>query len=139
MDTHKKAPVLVAIDTAGRTHGRRTVATTPAGWAAALRWVRGQPQQQVRWGVANRGSRGKGCARFLLAQGEADVREGVPQRTAQWRRRGRSQEKTDVADALALARRRRAAGEGRPMVQADDARTALRRRLATSSVTPACT
>lgn len=139
MDTHKRADVLVALDPAGRTHGSRTVATTPAGWAAALRWVRGQPQQQVRWGVANRGSRGKGCARFLLAQGEADVREGVPQRTAQWRRRGRSQDKTDVADALALARLRRAAGEGRPMVQADDARTALRRRLATSSVTPACT
>lgn len=83
VDTHKKTPVLVALDTEGRTHGSRTVANTPAGWAAALQWVRGQQQQQVRWGVENRGSLGKGCAQSLLAQGEADVREVVPHRTAQ--------------------------------------------------------
>ena len=66
VDTHKKTHVLVAIDTEGRTHGSRTVANTPEGWAAALQWVRGQQQQQVRWGVENSGSLGKGFAQFLL-------------------------------------------------------------------------
>jgi transposase len=126
VDTHKKTHVLVVIDTEGRTHGSRTVTNTPEGWAAALQWVRGQQQQQVRWGVENSGSLGKGFAQFLLAQGEADVREVVPHRTAQYRRRGRSQDKTDVADALAMARLLRAEGEGLPMVQADDTSTELR-------------
>lgn len=82
VDTHKQTHVLVALDTEGRTHGSRTIDNMPEGWAAALHWVRGQ-QQQVRWGVENSGSLGKGCAQFLLAQGEADVREVVPHRTAQ--------------------------------------------------------
>ena len=70
---------------------------------------------------------GKGFAQFLLAQGEGDVREVVPHRTAQYRRRrGRSQDKTDTADALAMARLLRAEGEALPRVQADDASTELR-------------
>jgi len=69
---------------------------------------------------------GKGFAQFLLAQGEADVREVVPHRTAQYRRRGRSQDKTDTADALAMARLLCAEGEALPRVQADDASTELR-------------
>ena len=36
VDTHKRTHVLMAIDTEGRTHGRRT--DTLAGWAAALQW-----------------------------------------------------------------------------------------------------
>jgi len=79
------------------------VANTPAGWTAALQWAREQ-QQHIRWGVENTGSLGKGFAQFLLAQGEAEVRAVIPHRTAQYRRRGRTQDKTDTADALAMAR-----------------------------------
>ena len=125
VDTHKQTHVLVAIDADGRTSGSRTVANTPEGWAVALRWARGQ-QQHVRWGVENSGSLGKGFAQFLLAQGEVDVREVVPHRTAQYRRRGRTQDKTDAADALAMARLLRAEGESLPVVQADDHSTELR-------------
>jgi transposase len=82
VDTHKQTHVLVAIDEAGRAGGSRTIANTPEGWATALRWARGQ-QQQTRWGVENSGSLGKGFAQFLLAQGEAAVREVRPHRTAQ--------------------------------------------------------
>ena len=103
VDTHKKTHVLVAVGDQGRTLGTRTVANTPEGWAAALRWAREQ-QQHLRWGVENSGSLGKGFAQFLLAQGETEVREVVPHRTAQYRRRGRTQDKTDTADALAMAR-----------------------------------
>jgi len=125
VDTHKNTHVLVAVGAQGQTLGTRTVANSPSGWAAALQWAREQ-QQQVRWGVENTGSLGKGCAQFLLAQGEADVREVVPHRTAQYRRRGRTQDKTDTADALAMARLLGAEGDGLPLVYADDASTALR-------------
>jgi transposase len=126
VDTHKKTHVLVAVGEQGQTLGTRTVANTPEGWATALQWARGQQQQQTRWGVENSGSLGKGFAQFLLAQGEAEVREVVPHRTAQYRRRGRTQDKTDTADALAMARLLCAEGEALPRVQADDASTELR-------------
>jgi len=125
VDTHKKTHVLVAVGTQGQTLGTRTVANTPAGRAAALQWAREQ-QQHIRWGVENSGSLGKGFAQFLLAQGETEVREVVPHRTAQYRRRGRTQDKTDTADALAMARLLGAEGDGLPLVHADDASTELR-------------
>jgi transposase len=76
--------------------------------------------------VENSGSWGKGLAQFPLAQGEGTVCEVSPQRTAQYRRRGRSQDKTDATDALAIARLLLAEGEQLPRVQADDASTELR-------------
>ena len=126
VDTHKQTHVLVVLDEAGRSCGGRTIANAPEGWGAALEWVRGQQQQHTCWGVENSGSLGKGFAQFLLAQGEVDVREIVPHRTAQYRRRGRSQDKTDTADALAMARLLRAEGEVLPRVQPDDLSTELR-------------
>ena len=126
VDTHKRVHVVVALDEQGRQLGARTIPNSPEGWAAALAWAHEQQQQHRRWGVENSGSLGKGFAQFLLAQGEADVREVVPHRTAQYRRRGRTQDKTDAADALAMARLLRAEGEALPAVQADDAGTELR-------------
>ncbi len=126
VDTHKRMHVLVAIAEDGRTRGSRTIANTPEGWITALQWAREQQQQHIRWGVENSGSLGKGFAQFLLAQGEVEVREIVPHRTAQYRRRGRTQDKTDPADALAMARLLRAEGALLPAVQADDGSTELR-------------
>ncbi len=125
VDTHKKTHTLVGIDDQGRTDSTRTVANTPQGWTSALRWARDH-SDVCCWGIENSGSLGKGFAQFLLAQGETNVREVSPQRTAQYRRRGRSQDKTDTADALAIARLLRAEGEQLPLVQADDASTELR-------------
>jgi transposase len=128
VDTHKRTHVLVALDEQGQSRGTRTVANTPEGWADALAWAGGQQQRHRRWGVENSGSLGKGFAQFLLAQGEADVREVVPRRTAQYRRRGRTQDETDAADALAMARLLRAEGEELPAVQLDDVAAELRLR-----------
>jgi len=125
VDTHKKTHVLVGIDDYGQTGGTRSVANTPQGWTIALRWARDH-DDSCCWGIENSGSLGKGFAQFLLTHGETDVREVSPQRTAQYRRRGRSQDKTDAADALAIARLLRAEGEQLPLVQADDASTELR-------------
>jgi transposase len=54
------------------------------------------------------------------------VLEVSPQRTAQYRRRGRTQDKTDPADALAIARLLLAEGAHLPPVQRDDLGTELR-------------
>ncbi len=124
-DTHKSTHVLVAIDESGRTIGTRTVPKTPDGWATALAWAREQ-QHPIQWGVEHSGSLGKGFAQFLLAPGEVEVREVVPHRTAQYRRRGRSQDKTAIAEGLAMARLLRAEGDTLPRVSADGASTALR-------------
>ncbi len=125
VDTHKKTHALIGIDDDGQTWGTRSVANAPQGWATALRWARDHGDV-CRWGIENSGSLGKGFAQFLLTHGENDVREVSPQRTAQYRRRGRSQDKTDHADALAIARLLRAEGEQLPLVQADDLSTELR-------------
>lgn len=125
VDTHKKTHVLFAIDVHGQTRGSRTVVNSPEGWATAVRWGREQSDTRL-WGIENSGSLGQGFAQFLLAQGERDVREISPQRTAHYRRRGRTQDKTDAADALAIARLLHAEGEQLPLVRADDASTELR-------------
>ncbi len=125
VDTHKKAHVLVAIDDQGQTGGTHTMANTPSGWAAALSWAHDRDAECI-WGIENSGSLGKGFAQFLLIQGESDVHEIVPHRTAQYRRRGRSQDKTDAADALAMARLLRAETEFLPTVARDDVSTELR-------------
>jgi len=125
VDTHKQTHVLVALDDEGRQLGTRATPNTPEGWAEALVWARGQ-QQHRRWGIENGGSLGKGFAQFLLAQGEVAVLEVSPQRTAQYRRRGRTQDKTDQADALAIARLLLAEGAHLPAIQRDDLSTELR-------------
>ncbi len=119
VDTHRKTHTLVAIDEHGRAYGSRTIANTPEGWAAALEWRRSFDGEWVL-GVENRGSLDKGLAQFLLGQGEEQVREIVPHRTAQYRRRARSQDKSDTADALAMARLLRAEAEQLPQVRPDD-------------------
>jgi transposase len=125
VDTHKKQHVLVALDARGQLCGTQSVANTPAGWATALQWARERDTDRV-WGVENSGALGKGFAQFLLSGGEESVHEIVPHRTAQYRKRGRSQDKTDHADALAMARLLQAESEHLPRVERDDVSTELR-------------
>jgi transposase len=125
VDTHKQTHTLVAPDEQGRQGGTRTIANTPEGWLGGLAWAR-EWAGAHSWGVENSGSLGKGLAQFLLSQGEAVVLEVSPHRTAQYRRRGRTQDKTDQTDALAIARLLLAEGEGLPQVQRDDLSTELR-------------
>ena len=100
---------------------------TPESWAKALSWVRECEGERI-WGVENSGSVGKGYAQFLLEQGEGRVCEVSPNRTAQYRRRGRSQDETDATDALAIARLLMAEGEALPLVRVDDQSTELQQR-----------
>jgi Transposase and inactivated derivatives len=125
VDTHKKRHVLIALDERGQTCSTQGVANTPAGWAAALQWAHALDPVCI-WGIENTGSLGKGFAQFLLTSGETAVHEIVPHRTAQYRKRGRSQDKTDHTDALAMARLLHTEPEHLPLVQRDDASTELR-------------
>jgi transposase len=125
VDTHKQTHTLAAIDEHGGSLGTRTVTNTPEGWASGLDWARTWRGGHT-WGVENSGSLGKGFAQFLLSQGEVTVCEVSPHRTAQYRRRGRTQDKTDQTDALAIARLLLAEGEELPHVQQDDLSTELR-------------
>jgi len=124
VDTHKKQHVLVALDAQGRHLGTQSSANTPDGWASGLRWA-SRWEGRV-WGIENSGSLGKGFAQFLVVQGEGAVHEVSPHRTAQYRRRGRTQDKTDETDALAIARLLLAEGEQLPAVRRDDIGTELR-------------
>jgi len=124
VDTHKLQHVLVALDVQGRSLGTRTCANTPEGWANGLAWAR-RWEGRV-WGIENSGSLGKGFAQSLRVQGEDTVHEVSPHRTAQYRRRGRTQDKTDETDALAIARLLLAEGDTLPEVQRDDLSTELR-------------
>ena len=126
VDTHKQMHRLVALDEQGQTLGSRAVANTPEGWLAGLTWARERQVGPIRWGVENSGSLGKGFAQFLLEQGEGEVREVSPHRTAQYRRRGRTQDKTDTADALAMARLLLVEHAELPPVRPDDRSTELR-------------
>jgi len=125
VDTHKKQHVLVALDGRGQACGTHSVANTPSGWAAALQWAHDRDATCV-WGIENSGSLGKGFAQFLVSSGESAVHEIVPHRTAQYRRRGRTQDKTDHTDALAMARLLQAESEHLPRVERDDVSTELR-------------
>ncbi len=125
VDTHKRTHEIVALDAQGRPTGTHSLANTAEGWVAALAWAQQQARER-HWGIENSGSWGRGFAQFLLTQGEADVREVRPHRTAQYRRRSRSQDKTDQTDALASARVLLAEGEELPHVSRDDGSTELR-------------
>lgn len=124
VDTHKVQHVLVVLDVQGHTRGMRTCANTPEGWANGLAWASHWDNRM--WGIENSGSLGKGFAHSLLGKGEEAVHEVSPHRTAQYRRRGRTQDKTDETDALASARLLLAEGEHLPLVGRDDLSTELR-------------
>jgi transposase len=125
VDTHKRSHTLVLLDATGQTVDALTIANTPEAWRTALIWARRLASTRC-WGIENSGSLGKGFAQFLLEQGAGEVRELTPHRTAQYRRRGRTQDKTDTADALAMARLLLVEQADLPVVQRDDASTELR-------------
>jgi len=103
----------VALDAQGRSLGTRTCTNTPEGWANGLAWARSWEGRV--WGIENSGSLGKSFAQSLLVQGEGAVHEVSPHRTAQYRRRGRTQDKADTeTDALVIARLLLAEGDTLP-------------------------
>jgi transposase len=102
VDSHKSSLAAAGVDELGRSLGAREFANTPAGHKRLLGWARAVGEARVI-GVEGSGIYGAGLAGFLLLAGE-DVREVPASLTHRERRRKASQGKSDVVDALAIAR-----------------------------------
>src|SRR5262245_24545146 len=98
VDVHKHSLTAVAVDELGRTLAERAggVDAGIVGWAGSL-------GEERLWAVEDCRHVTRGLERALLDLGERLVR--VPPRlTAPQRRRGRTRGKSDVIDAIAIAR-----------------------------------
>lgn len=98
VDTHLDVHVAVALDHLGRSLGRLSVASTPAGYEELVEWAEslGEPDA---FGVEGTGCYGAALARFLRDRGHVVIEVNRPNRQTR-RRRGKS----DTVDAEAAAR-----------------------------------
>jgi transposase len=98
VDTHRDTHVVAALDENGAELGVESFPTTPAGYRAALRWLRRFGQVE-RIGVEGTGSYGAGLTRFLQGEMIEIVEVSCPNRQLR-----RSHGKSDPVDAVAAAR-----------------------------------
>jgi transposase len=102
VDSHKASLAAAAVDPLGRVLDAREFPNNPKGHQALCEWVRGYGSDR-RIGIECSLSYGAAAARYLLAHQE-DVREVPSSLTARQRRLRRSQGKSDLVDAVAIAR-----------------------------------
>jgi transposase len=95
VDTHRDVNVVAALDERGSELGVQSFATTPAGYRAALRWLRRFGTLE-KVGVEGTGSYGAGLTRYLHSE--------VIEISCPNRQRRRSHGKSDPVDAIAAAK-----------------------------------
>ena len=102
-DTHKRSHTVAAVDAAtGRLLDEQTVAARRRSFDALLIWARRDGGERV-WAIEDCRHVSGALERFLLARGEAVVRV-APKLTAGARGTARELGKSDVIDAVAIAR-----------------------------------
>jgi transposase len=101
IDPHKDTLAACAVDAHGRPVSQASFPNDPGGYADLVAWALAHRPDRI--GVEGAGSLGR-QATLALQRGGLIVVEVPPQLTAQARRRGRSQAKTDPIDALLIAR-----------------------------------
>ena len=102
-DTHKRSHTVAAVDAAtGRLLDEQTIAARRRSFDALLIWARGHGGERV-WAIEDCRHVSGALERFLLARGEAVVRV-APKLTAGARSSARELGKSDVIDAVAIAR-----------------------------------
>ena len=102
-DTHKRSHTVAVIEAAtGRVLGERTVSARQRSFEELLAWARGQGTDRV-WAIEDCRHVSGALERFLLARGEAVVRV-APKLTVSARSSAREPGKSDVIDAIAIAR-----------------------------------
>ncbi len=102
-DTHKHAHTVAAVDAAsGRVLADRTVKAKRRSFDDLLGWARGVDAERV-WAIEDCRHVSGALERFLLRRGEQVVRV-APKLTAGARRAAREPGKSDVIDAVAIAR-----------------------------------
>jgi len=102
IDPHKRSVTVGVIDPVGVAVATASFDNRSEGIAALLAWVARLPGQVLRVGVEGSAGHGRHAAVALVGAGY-DVREVPARRTAQ-RRRARRRPKTDIEDAVAIAR-----------------------------------
>src|SRR3954466_3550713 len=102
-DTHKRSHTLAAVEAAsGRVLAERTVPAQRRCFEALLGWARGHGSERV-WAIEDCRHVSGALERFLLAHGEAGGRV-APKLTVRERSAARERGKSDVIDAVAIAR-----------------------------------
>jgi transposase len=101
VDAHKRSHTAVAVDANGRPLAERTVAATPVGHLALVRWARRYPERG--WALEDCRHLSRRLEADLLRAGEQVVRV-PPKLMAGARRGGRQPGKSDPIDATAVAR-----------------------------------
>jgi transposase len=102
-DTHKRTHTLGAVDAAsGRVLADQTVRATRRSFGDLLVWARGLDLERV-WAIEDCRHVSGALERFLLARGERVVRV-APKLMAGARKSARERGKSDVIDAVAIAR-----------------------------------
>src|SRR3954453_4285793 len=102
-DTHKRSHTLAAVEApSGRVLADQTVAARRRSFEALLTWARGHGGERV-WAIEDCRHVSGALERFLLAHGEAVVRV-APKLTVRERNAARERGKSDVIDAVAIAR-----------------------------------
>ena len=102
-DTHKHSHTVVAVDAAtGRVLADRTVKAKRRSFDDLLLWARGLGAERV-WAIEDCRHVSGALERFLLRRGEQVVRI-APKLMAGARRSARERGKSDVIDAVAIAR-----------------------------------
>lgn len=99
VDTHGQTHHAAVIDQVGRHLADREFPTTPAGYRALVRWLRGYGGPLERVGVEGTGAYGAGLTRYLRAESIMVVEVDRPDRKAR-----RAKGKSDPLDAYAAAR-----------------------------------
>jgi transposase len=103
-DTHKRSHTVAAVSEAtGRVTTDRTVPATRRAFGDLLVWVRGLDDPDRVWAIEDCRHVSGALERFLLARGERVVRV-PPKLMAGARTSGRERGKSDVIDAVAIAR-----------------------------------
>src|SRR5215203_4704904 len=102
-DTHKRSHTVAAVEAAsGRLLAEQTVAARRRSFEALLVWARRHGDERV-WAIEDCRHVSGALERFLLAHGEAVVRV-APKLTVRERTTARERGKSDVIDAVAVAR-----------------------------------
>lgn len=103
-DTHKRSHTVAAVSEAtGRPSTDRTVPATRRAFEDLLVWARGLEDPERVWAIEDCRHVSGALERFLLARGERVVRV-PPKLMAGARTSGRERGKSDVIDAVAIAR-----------------------------------
>jgi transposase len=102
-DTHKRSHTVAAVEAAsGRVLGERAVSARQRSFDVLLSWARSHGAERV-WAIEDCRHVSGALERFLLARGEAVVRV-APKLTASTRKSARESGKSDLIDAVAIAR-----------------------------------